>query len=356
MENQEIFSAVRQIRDFLKEHETVKLTTRYLAEKKRLVRTFPQKEDRWKWYARTASRTAYLHKAVMKAVTVDFLQTSLGDRDTAIRAGDNEKAVDILVTAMGFLEKAKTYGIFDAHPRGSGPGRWSEYWKEHAADRPKAIKTSKAHGRAVSKRAGLGKLPLDWQEAIHRVIPDIRLDLLEVTGCRPSELKDLEIRIENELLVIEIAGKKVKESGHHCGLPTGQKRRTLTIDPISPAVQRIYQSIQNGIPLPEMTPKVLHALRQRLARKSLELFPKTPQISFYSYRHQVLSDLKATSGDPEEIARVAGHQSVRTQQVYGRKASGKGRSGIVKVTASSNVRPDNRTTVRLHQSPSGGPS
>lgn len=338
MTKEEEFEAVKRIRQVLKDNPNVRMTQRYQTEKDRLKRLLPG-EDLWKWYSRTASRTAYLHKAVLRASVVDLLRRILAERDEAIRAGRGSSG-DQLTTALKLLDRAQKHGVFDAHPRGEGPGRWTEYWKEHALERPKALRASKKTGRAISKRIGLGKLPPDWRERVAAGMNfDPRLDLLSITGCRPVELAGIKMRIEDSKLVMEIPGAKVKETGHQCGQPTGQKMRLLTVDPASsPAAARIFRRVSEGSPIPDLSAKALHALRQRLAKRSRELFPGIPQISFYSYRHQLVSDLKSNGGDPAEIAKIAGHQSVRTQQNYGRAGSGKGQGVIVRARASSQIR------------------
>lgn len=350
MTKDEEFEAVRTIRQVLKDNPNVRMTPRYEIEKDRLKRRF-EGEDLWKWYTRTASRTAYLHKAVMKASTADLLRRILKERDEDIRAGRSDSD-DKLAQALKLLERAEIHGVFDAHPRGGGPGRWSQYWKEHVEDRPKALRESSKTGRAISKRRGLGKLPEDWREQIAESMDhDPRLDILGITGCRPVELAGVKMRIEDRKLVIEIPGAKVKEN-HSCGKPTGQEMRVLTIDPASsPGSSRIFTHVREGTPLPDVSAKALHSLRQRLARKSRELFPGVPQVSFYSYRHQLISDLKASGGEEAEIASVAGHQSARTQQNYGRAGSGKGRAGILHARASSPVRGSRRV---FRPRPDGG--
>ena len=214
------------------------------------------------------------------------------------------------------------------------------FWQEHAAERPKAVREARKHGGAVSKRRGLGKLPDDWQEQIAKQIPNIHLDFLAITGCRPSELAHITAEYSDEgLLTVFIQGSKVKDTGHSCGQSTGQELRTLVIDTKkSEAARRIFTFLKAGRKIPSIEKTELEALRKKLARVSETLFPGIPVISFYSYRHQLMSNLKEDGMSPEKIASIAGHQSTKTQQLYGRSGSGKGGHAINEVHASRPVR------------------
>ncbi|MGM0532095.1 MAG: site-specific integrase [Bacteroidota bacterium] len=66
---------------------------------------------------------------------------------------------------------------------------------------------------------------------------------------------------------------------------------------------------------------------------------KFNEVSPYSFRHQVASDLKKEGHDQEKIAAFLGHRTVRMQQNYGFRGQGKGSTGIVKVDASHDIKP-----------------
>ena len=52
-------------------------------------------------------------------------------------------------------------------------------------------------------------------------------------------------------------------------------------------------------------------------------------VSAYSFRHQVSADMKAAGADPQDIARVLGHASERTQGRYGKPGKGRAGGGII---------------------------
>lgn len=301
-------------------------------------------EEQLCWFKMVASRTAYKHKAALRGNYIDFFRVKLREYDQFHRTGDRVNAEKAIKNGLHALNNGLANGIFDRNARNSGLGRWSIYWKEHAAERPKAIKEAKKQGCAVSKRVGLGKLPENWQEQISGCLQNIHLDILSSSGCRPVELSTITITCNlDSTLTFTIQGAKIKVSGHACGQSTGQEERTFTRQiGDSPALQRIAQAVISG-PIIPLNRKEMDSLRKRLSRKSRKLFPKVPAISFYSYRHQMASDLKKNGYAQEKIAQILGHQSTKTQKSYGRSGSGaSGGIGVKEVSASSNVRTSNR--------------
>lgn len=346
MDNEEdLFEKVRLVREILKNNKNVVFTEKYrkVAEKVKNGRD----EYNLSWFAIPASRSAYLRKAALKAAAVDFLRDRLREYDSLSRAGDREGSEKAILRASKTMEVADKYGFFDSGRPGQGRGRWSEYWSEHAAERPAALRAARKKGRCVSKRRGLGKLPADWRESLSQAMGyPVVLDILSLSGCRPAEIPKLSVAMEDGSLVILISGAKVKNSGHHCGAATGQAVRTLRIPIASPAAGRLASLLDTSgtISIPDR--RTLRNLRESIARASQKLFSQ--RLSYYSFRHQLASDMKRSGMEVAEIAAFLGHASTKTQSVYGRAGSGRSPGGAMpRATASSPVRTPRRSPPSL---------
>ncbi len=83
----------------------------------------------------------------------------------------------------------------------------------------------------------------------------------------------------------------------------------------SPEVSEIAKRHQ-GYFRPTSTPDALRA-RLRDARQGI---PSGEAIQFYSFRHALKSQLEGSGESREDIARIMGHRSMRSQEQYGLKS------------------------------------
>jgi len=149
-----------------------------------------------------------------------------------------------------------------------------------------------------------------------------------VLGCRPIEMMSLELLQGNQVF---ITGAKKTESGKR-----GLDRQIILTDDD-------YKLVSNALPLllNERWPsdadveRAIGRLRRRLENLNKKLFPKRKrQITFYSYRHQMGSNLKSSDKTRPEIAAIMGHQSVNSVNKYGDRRQGKGSVRISVTNAS----------------------
>lgn len=184
------------------------------------------------------------------------------------------------------------------------------------------------------KRRGLGRLPTDWREQLFATVePDDRLPvlLLAVSGCRPSELaKGIDIRRSGWHFLLGIRGAKVTADN-------GQPFRVLHIDSEHPWGKHLADCLSDS-PAKTSYQESARSLQHRIHRLVTHWQRTTGingyQISAYSFRHQLASDLKR-QGEPDSwIAAVLGHRSTRTSTGYGSWQQGKaGQGGLIQSVA-----------------------
>lgn len=184
------------------------------------------------------------------------------------------------------------------------------------------------------KRRGLGSLPIDWREQLYAgAEPQDRvlIALLAVTGCRPSELaKGVDIRRNAQQLFLGIRGAKVTEEN-------GQPYRVLQINIAHPWGQRLADCLssatENGN-YQEDARVVQHRIHRTAFAWQSAVGITGYQISPYSFRHQLASDLKRQGEPADWIAAVLGHRSTRTATCYGTWRQGKGgQGGLIQTVA-----------------------
>ncbi|MBL1319555.1 MAG: site-specific integrase [Methylophaga sp.] len=139
------------------------------------------------------------------------------------------------------------------------------------------------------------------------------LELARILGCRPIEMMSLQLKANNSIF---IEGAKKTENGLR-GLDRTIILSQSDYDNVASSFLLLHE-YQHTKGISKTT--MMRRLQHRLATATKKLWPKRRhQITLYSYRHQMGSDLKASSMDREEVAAVMGHQSVDSVDVYGNK-------------------------------------
>jgi integrase len=144
------------------------------------------------------------------------------------------------------------------------------------------------------------------------------------TGCRPAEMLGIKIISDTEIF---IKGAKGTEQGDR-GLD-----RKLTLEPsqvksIDNAVNCLLSGEIRGDAKGSKT-DIIHRIQSRLATLTKSVFPRRKaQMTLYSFRHQLGSNLKSSGIDRVSIAYMMGHQSTSSVDVYGDKRSTNGKIAI----------------------------
>ncbi len=139
------------------------------------------------------------------------------------------------------------------------------------------------------------------------------IEIARILGCRPAEMMTLQVKSDNQIF---ITGAKKREDGLR-GID-----RTVSLSPIDfEAVNHARLTLIEYTSVKGLNQEQLQKrLQHRLATATKKLWPRRQhQITLYSYRHQMGSDLKASGRSRKEIAAIMGHQSVDSVDVYGNK-------------------------------------
>ena len=145
------------------------------------------------------------------------------------------------------------------------------------------------------------------------------LQIAWLLGCRPAEMPY--IRLHDNCTVFIPSAKKTADGKR--GLD-----RTISLD------QGSYELLLHSITLlhQEFDPvtkdhvKGMHRIQRRLQTATSNLWPRRRyNISLYSYRHQMGSDLKASGMSCEAIALIMGHQGINSVDKYGDRRLSTGR-------------------------------
>jgi integrase len=134
-----------------------------------------------------------------------------------------------------------------------------------------------------------------------------------ILGCRPTEMLNIKLLGNNR---VAIQGAKKREDGLR-----GLDRTIILSSNDYNTVSRHNTSFYDEANKQRRDPKrVMQRIQHRLTNATKSLWPKRQhQITLYSYRHQMGSDLKASGRSRQEIAAIMGHQSVDSVDVYGNK-------------------------------------
>lgn len=282
----------------------------------------------------------YLRRAALVYVSTLQAKAALKARDKAVH-GSNE-----WIAAIAEIERISS--IFERYP--PDPER-----KRHASNDPglrwQDVSRGKPRAESKSKRNGLDALIRrpGWQEALLEHISPIHRNALAValvTGARPAEIESgVDVQITEQGLLITIKGAKLNE---HRGQPT----RTLLVSLETPAAKYLATVAADAAVTISTHPKRFSDAVTQAGRRA---FPRMRgNISPYSLRHAVASELKASGIDSDGIAQVLGHRATRSQQAYGRACHGKQRTSILGVRASLPIRQtgSDPAAIRRRHSPS----
>jgi hypothetical protein len=195
-----------------------------------------------------------------------------------------------------------------------------------------------------SKRIGINLLPPDWQQNMvdFFICDQLLYNAVKVTrliGPRPGELaKRIKIEvIDAEVLRLTVCGLKLTRN-------SGQKTRTIDINIDNElAVELAFEILSREntedfyVEFPD--PRKFCDIIRAASRK---VFPDIAYVvTPYSFRHSTSSDLKRQGLSREEVAKILGHASARSQSGYGAYSQG-GRSklkiSVRRVTASRPVK------------------
>jgi integrase len=137
------------------------------------------------------------------------------------------------------------------------------------------------------------------------------LYIARTLGCRPAEMANIEVN-GNE---IKITGAKKTEGGDR-GADRLIQLSSKEANNVAASLELVRGAGDNA----------MTNIAAKLHRLSRKVFPKRKlHTSFYSFRHQMGSNLKASGMSREQIAYVMGHQSTASADVYGNKRSGGGK-------------------------------
>lgn len=211
--------------------------------------------------------------------------------------------------------------------------------------------TVKTNGQKAGKSKGknnkrkVSALPLNWRDSllVEAQASEARggewllpLCVIYATGCRPEELKTGVVAVydsEKDEFVFTIKGAKVTEK-----LQRGLEERTVRVKRSGAPWERpLTKMIMKTRALGEfkISIKSPASFSNKVRAASKRLWPqKTVHASPYSFRHQLVSDMKNADMDALTIAATLGHQSAASQASYGRRKRGGGSKGV-EITAST---------------------
>lgn len=199
----------------------------------------------------------------------------------------------------------------------------SSLWAKKAAQ-------IKASGKKItnhSKHKTIRKLPINWRDMV--VAQSLKsskyataVAALSLSGCRSVE-------IEHGVLFETVAdGLKITMLGAKThGGKYGSKIRSFVVEEQSLAFEHIHVlCIKNdGSYMVRATAKAIGDCVSSLAKKV-----GLPKVSAYSFRHGMSADLKAGGFGADEIGKVLGHCTDRSQTYY---AAGSGSGGGRQITS-----------------------
>lgn len=142
------------------------------------------------------------------------------------------------------------------------------------------------------------------------------LEIVRILGCRPSEL--VYIKLLSDRTIFISSAKKTEDVLR--GLD-----RTLCLDE---ETHKCFVRAYSLLNLEYSTTThdcsvIIKRLQRRLQTATKSLWPRRHHhITFYSYRHQLGSDLKSSGLPPQTIAAIMGHQSTASVERYGDKRNG----------------------------------
>jgi len=135
------------------------------------------------------------------------------------------------------------------------------------------------------------------------------LTIANLVGCRPAEMLNIEVDLPYE---ITIKGAKINEKGDR-GL---DRKLTLNYQDTFD-IEQAVNTLRMG-DTDNFKTDIMHRIQTRLDTLTKSVFPRRKaQMTLYSFRHQLGSNLKASGLSRVEIAYIMGHQSTKSVSVYG---------------------------------------
>ncbi|WP_353851331.1 site-specific integrase [Aquitalea sp.] len=169
--------------------------------------------------------------------------------------------------------------------------------------------------RSNGKRSSLTDLPPDWRDAVQREARDSdrpAVAALALTGCRPTEVRGIRVRQDENSVTLTIRGAKVDRD-------RGIESRSIILDRAdldsSQAGRDLAAWLGNREQRTIAYPGSVEAFRERVSRAADRA--GLEQVSSYTYRHAAARELKTAGASRVEIADRLGHRSERSQSVYG---------------------------------------
>jgi integrase len=159
------------------------------------------------------------------------------------------------------------------------------------------------------------------------------ITIAHLTGCRPSEMPLIYFSEDHTSIIIQ----STKKTDNHS---RGLDRELFVDDEQLTKIQYSILAIRDEQRRSACDPeKAMSRIQHRLAICTKSLWPRRQyQITLYSYRHQMGSDLKGSGGGAAASV-IMGHQSTRSIDRYGNRTKAQ-RTPEIRVSAASmdNVR------------------
>ena len=238
----------------------------------------------------------------------------------------------------------------------------SQQQNKELEEEAKKIADNSNSGEVITKKTDVKKSKS--KRNISKLTPDFRtkildfaieknykcadaLAILNFSGCRPAELEKgvgVSFNKEKNEIEIKIAGSKLSEK-----MKRGIRIRKIHIK-INSENEKYLRSLiskckenNNNYVVKIESKKAFSGYITKISKK---IWPKKQyHASAYSFRHAKATEMKNAEYSQEDIAKVMGHASCRSQEAYGRKSRKKGTGGfddIANVEASSQPRPSDR--------------
>lgn len=280
-------------------------------------------------YERNAA-TYYAYRAAVRWHAVQRGMEALRRYDAARKRGDEAAKAQAWQQVIYASADMLTY------PKDAKPGLPSAKAVALGLDDPKqqgAPTKAKASGLKPSKRSTsklkaantIARKCPDWRAKVWARLVEVESQWLDctavaaLTGARPQEVGQAEIRRKGNALEVLIYGAKV--SG-----VKGQEWRLYTLqNDGSPEFAHLFKistpkEARLRVPPGKKTAANFSAALSRAGKQAL---PGTAIMSGYVYRHSLAADLKADGASRVEIAQALGHAVTKTQDAYGRAIGGK---------------------------------
>lgn len=187
----------------------------------------------------------------------------------------------------------------------------------------------KSKRRPRSKSRSLPGMPADWEEQVAASMTgNLQLAYLMecVTGCRPVELKR-----GVEIVLCADGQLHCQVNGAKLGKHSGQAKRHFLIDASNGVARMLAGMLQVDVPVrSEGLIGKTDTYCKAVARRGQAVHPRkdwAKRVTAYTTRHQFKTDAKNAGLNPEDLAKVMGHSTTKSQTYYG--SSARGRTGAV---------------------------